>query len=95
MSMEKLKEFNLIEGTFAPDEAGKILFSLIENKITYHQRDAFSIAERFNGDVSHSKKRVADLKNVAAELKSVFQMANEKGWKLKLKGTIEIMVDEV
>lgn len=92
--MKKLNEFNLVEGSFEPDEAEKILIALINNKINYHEMDAFSKSERFNADTTHANMRVKKLKENAMELKSLIKHANENGWKLKIKGVIEIFVEK-
>ena len=44
--MENKLTIKLIEGNFLPNEAGKVLFSLINSKIDYHNLEHF-IKEKF------------------------------------------------
>ena len=41
------QRFRLISGVFYPDEANQLLMTLIEDKISFHQRNNWSRRERF------------------------------------------------
>ena len=41
------RRFRLISGVFYPDEASQLLMTLIEDKISFHQRNNWSRRERF------------------------------------------------
>lgn len=88
--MEKIHNLKLIEGDFDPTEAGKMLFALIGSKINYHNLQAFSFKERYNGDTSQYVKRVEALKNINEDLKEVLAFATENGLQLKIEGNIQI-----
>ncbi len=90
--MEDKHNLKFIDGTFTPAEARKVLLTLISYKINYHQMELFSNEERFNKDLSHSKKRIEELKDVERSLKKIMDSASEKGAFLKLNGYIEIIV---
>jgi len=90
IAMENKHNFKLIEGEFTPSEAGKVLFTLVNSKINYHNLEAFSIKERFNGDVSHSERRIEELKSVNMSLTTIINFASEKGLHLKINSCIEI-----
>jgi hypothetical protein len=88
--MENNHKFKLIDGKFNATEAGKILLALLNSKINYHNLQAFSIRERYSGDVSHIDKRVEELKAVCEELREVLDYADNNNIKLKIDSTINI-----
>jgi len=90
--MQNNQRLKLIDGTFAPSEAGKILFELISRKINYHQMELFSNKERFSSDFSNSVKRIEELKHTQNVLKKIIDHANEKQQKLQIDSFIEIKI---
>lgn len=48
--------FDLINGTFQPAEAKNVLFTLIKDKINFHELEMFSAYERYGVELPHSKK---------------------------------------
>jgi hypothetical protein len=90
--MANKHKLKLIDGTFTPSEAGKVLFGLIGHKINYHQTELFSDEERFAKDVSRSKKRIEALKAVNIDLKKILSTTAEKDQKLQIKSMIEITI---
>lgn len=90
--MKKKHSIKLIEGKFTPSQTRSVLLELVANKIRYHSLEAFSIKERFNGDVSYSEKRIAELKEATAQIKEIVRYTSEKGLKLKIHSFIEICV---
>ena len=89
--MENNHSFTLIDGIFAPSEAGKVLSDLISRKINYHQLEMFSNEERFGKDISNSKKRIEALKVTKNELKTIIEYAVKNRYQLKVNGFIEII----
>jgi len=92
--MERKQNFKLIDGVFNPVEAKKIIISLINNKINYHNLEDFSNHVRFNNNLSHSQKRVNELQDAKEEIANLISLAEEKGWELKINSTIEINIVE-
>ncbi len=88
--MNETSQYQLIAGVFDPQEAGKIVFSLIGNKINYHTKEKLSIQERYNGDVSHSEKRVEELNRISTALRSLIDDAIEQRKQLQINSVIEI-----
>ncbi len=87
-------EFQLIEGEFFPNEALKLLMSLLNNKINYHQLESFSNQIRIGSDFSHSKKRVEYLKQSIEDIKLILKDAEESGKQLKIESIIQITLSE-
>ena len=83
-------EFQLIEGEFLPEEAIKLLMSLLNNKINFHQLESFSNQIRNGNDVSHSRKRVEYLKQSIEDVKLILKDAESKGKQLKIDSIIQI-----
>jgi hypothetical protein len=90
--MNSEKSYKLIDGIFEAADANKILLELINNKINYHNRQIFSIKERFNGDASSSEKRIKVLLKTAKALKKTLESAQKKGLRVELHCPIEIKV---
>ena len=88
--MENIQQLTLIDGTFAPTEARKLLTDLISRKINYHQLEMFSNEQRFGKDISNSKKRIEALKRTKDELKTIIEYAIENQYQLQVNGFIEI-----
>ena len=88
--MKKPHTFKLVDGTFSPTDARKILIELIQNKINFHSREIHMMEEHNEGNTSRHEKRIAQLRKSSETLKKVFLQADKKGMQLKLRGDIEI-----
>ena len=88
--MKTNQRFQLIDGTFIPSEAGKVLLSLVKSKIDYHSLEQFSNEVRFGGDVANSEKRLEKLRNVEVALKELLALAGEEKQDLKIDAWIEV-----
>ncbi|MFC6877019.1 hypothetical protein [Flavobacterium myungsuense] len=88
--MENQYDFKLIDGIFSPTDAGKVLTTLINNKINYHNLEDFSNHIRFNNDLKHSKKRVMELNQSTEDIKKILELAESNGFNLLVKSTIDI-----
>ena len=72
--MKKEENVDLIKGEFSPDEAKKILFTIINDKIKFNSRQILGMEERNSGDPERYKKRLAELK---ISLDSVLKLMEE------------------
>jgi hypothetical protein len=90
----KQKNFKLIDGTFEPEEARNILFSLVNTKINFHSMEAFGIAIRSSGDTSYHDKRISELTKMNLDLKVLLEEARGAGLDVKITGDIAITVVE-
>lgn len=90
--MEKEYQFKLVEGQFTPSEAGKVLFSLINNKINYHNLEKFSNQIRFDEENPHSKIRLETLSAASNYIKDLINIAALKNMELKIEGVIQIVL---
>lgn len=89
---EKL-EFNLVLGNYTPEEAATVLLSLINSKINYHELDAFRQRERGEGDPKRSERRIAELSESRAHVRSLLERSKKDGLRISVKGVIEITAD--
>jgi hypothetical protein len=90
---KRLHHFQIINGTFTPDQARQVLGAMVKSKIDYHTLDKCSEGER-SGITDPSEERLQSLLSLAAELKALFESAETCGKQLKTKGIIEIMLIE-
>ena len=88
--MENNLKIKLIEGNFIPSEAGKVLFSLLNSKINYHNLELFSAQERSDGNVEHSKLRIEYLKNITEKLSDFIKEGVENQFQFEIIGDIQI-----
>ncbi|MBB1192574.1 hypothetical protein DNC80_02690 [Flavobacterium sp. SOK18b] len=88
--MKKEYQFKLVEGQFEPTEAGKVLFSLINSKINYHNLEQFSNEIRFDQDHLHSKRRKETLQEASDYIKELIKEADAKNMELCVNGVIQI-----
>jgi len=87
---EKQTTIKLVEGTYTPAEAADILFSLIGDKIKFHNLQILSLQERFGLDTSHSEARILELKAAKNETKDLILEARDQGYQIEINGSIEI-----
>ncbi|TDE53884.1 hypothetical protein [Flavobacterium sp. GT3P67] len=90
--MKKEYQFKLIEGQFAPSEAGKVIFSLINSKINFHNLEAFSSRIRYNEEDPHSKNRLESLLDASEYIKQLIGEASSKGMGLRIDSVIQIVL---
>ena len=90
--MENIHNYTLIDGIFEPLEAQRLILDLINTKINYHNREAFSENIRFNNSSNLSKERVLNLKTTADAIKQLVIMANSDDYLLKINGDISIEI---
>ena len=84
-------QFVLIDGTFSPENAKKLLSSLISNKIQFHNLDDFSTKIRFdNDDDSKSKSRIEALTKTRDELFYLIELAQKINMDIVIDSKIDI-----
>lgn len=88
--MNKTRLFQLIEGTFSPEEANRILGAMVKSKIDCHTLERHSHSERSHSGKARSEERLEELRELNASLKEFFETAAATERKLKTSGTIEI-----
>lgn len=87
--MNTTKHFQLIDGTFTPDQARQVLGAMVKSKIDFHTLENHSEGER-SGITHHAEERLGSLRALDADLKMLFENARRAGVSLKVKGNIEI-----
>ena len=84
------RQFRLISGVFYPDEASQLLMTLIEDKISFHQRNNWSRRERFGETDTASAGRISELRQTKADLAALVEEAEAAGMTLSISGNIDI-----
>jgi hypothetical protein len=84
------RSYRLINGVFFPDEAGELLMTLLEDKISFHKRNDWSRRERFGEVDGASVKRVSELMQTKADLAEIIEEAAAAGMNLSINGTFAI-----
>ncbi len=88
--MENSFEFKLVQGSFTPEEAVRVLLSLLQNKISFHNMEALSTQIRFGGDVSRSERRIQELEKIGESLTDFLTEAGHQEKTLLIEGTFAI-----
>ena len=88
--MKSKHEFKLIDGTFKPIDASKILMGIIFHKINHHNLEILTSIEHNNGDTSHSVKRIKELEESSKVLRKVLDKASRRGYQISIEGKINL-----
>ena len=86
----KENSIKLIEGTFEPHDAAKVLFPLINSKINYHNLELFSAEIRSGNTIENSKKRIEYLKNSVESLNELIKKAAKDNCEIQINCDIDI-----
>ncbi|MDO8863341.1 hypothetical protein Q6D67_16670 [Haliea sp. E1-2-M8] len=84
------RSYRLINGVFYPEEANQLLMTLIEDKISFHQRNNWSRRERFGETDPASARRISELRQTKGDMAALIAEAAAAGMKLTISGNIEI-----
>lgn len=84
------KSYRLIGGVFHPDQANQLLMTLIQDKLSFHQRNNWSRRERFGESDAVGTKRMGELRQTKADLAALIAEARTEGMELTINCNIEI-----
>tara|TARA_R110002051_G_scaffold55510_1_gene103339 strand:- start:498 stop:809 length:312 start_codon:yes stop_codon:yes gene_type:complete len=87
------QQFKIVDGAFTPSETAEVLFTLINDKIKFHNLQITEITERFSGDTSHSERRIKELQASKEKIKELIIAARDNGQTIKINGTIELSMN--
>ncbi|WP_396591466.1 hypothetical protein [Allomuricauda sp. R78024] len=82
----------LVEGLFEPAESAEVLLSLLNYKIKFHTVQSLNLKETQNSDPEQSQKRIEALKKAKKEVTELVVKARNKGQKLEIHSTVEIVL---
>lgn len=88
--MNTQQHFQLIDGTFTPDQARQVLGAMVKSKIDFHSLAKHSENERSAQSVLSSEERLLALRELDEQLKALFESAKDSGKRLVVKGGFEI-----
>jgi hypothetical protein len=92
---ETTQSIQLVEGTFSPIEAADVLFSLITDKIKFHNLQLLNVNELSNDTITHSEQRIRALKEAKNLVKDLILKARNQGYELEIDSTIEIRLKQI
>ncbi len=87
---ETTTKIHLIDGKFSPLDAANMLFTMLADKIKFHQLQEFSGTVRTPDQTAHAAERITSLQNDKSTIRDVIIHARNSGYHLKIKGSIEI-----
>ena len=92
--MKNNQEFKLMDGTFSIEDANRVLTTLLNYKIDYHNREDFSNHIRFNKNLEHSKKRIQELTEAKEQIRSLILNSDSQDIKFVIKSNISIEIEK-
>ena len=92
--MENSLNYKLIDGSFSVEDAEKILTTLFNYKIDYHNREDFSNHIRFNDNIKNSIKRIEELKSTQKDISKVLNEIKNENLRLIIKSEISITFEK-
>lgn len=93
--MDNNKTLTLVKGEFTPDETAEILFSLINEKIRFHDLQIFSSKVREDGNPESHIKRLEELNNTKKVLQGIIDQAKINNEVIAINGTINLELKAV
>src|SRR5210317_553470 len=84
------KEIKLIDGVYNAEEAAEILFTVVNDKIKYHNIQINSCVERNTDGAEHSQNRLVQLAVAKEKISDLIKEARELGADLKISGDIKV-----
>ena len=88
--MDNFNEVKLITGEFKPSEAEEILFSIIQDKINFNNRQVFSLEERGIDGAERYKKRIEELQESKKKVTNMINGCKAKNKNLSIESSIVI-----
>ncbi len=84
------KEIKLIDGVYNAEEAAEILFTVVNDKIKYHNIQINSCKERNTDGIEHSQNRLVQLAVAKEKISNLIKEARELGADLQISGDIKV-----
>jgi hypothetical protein len=88
--MSEEHKVKLIDGQFTPEEATRVLLTLLNDKINHHTIEVLSFKERHGTEETHSRKRIEELNASIEEIKLLLNEAKKTSKSLMIKFEIKI-----
>lgn len=92
--MQANPKIKLIDGVFHTEDASSILTDLIDSKVNFLNREAFSNHIRFSHDINHAETRLKELAASRQMLAELIAQNKKEPKMLKIKCYIEIESEE-
>lgn len=83
--------FDLIKGNFKVADAKRVLMTLINDKIGFHELEIFSAHEKYGKDLPDSIRRVKELNEALLKITEFVNQIDTDNSEIKILGSIEIV----
>jgi hypothetical protein len=85
--------YPLISGSFQADDARQVLLTLVNDKISFHERNDWSHQERFGEKNPAVLKRIEELHQTREDLVKMLDDVATSGVRLNIQCNIEITLE--
>ena len=92
-NVEGLSKFRLINGTYTADEAREILLTLLNNKISFHERHLLTCQERNENDRLKSEERIEQVRDAARMVEEMIADARKAGASVSVESIANIRIN--
>ena len=83
--------FDLINGTFKAADARRVLMTLINDKISFHELEIFSAHEKYGKDLPDSIKRVKELNEALLKITEFLNQIDANNSEIQILGSIDLV----
>lgn len=91
--MRKTETFELIEGTFKPEEAREILLQLLDSKINFHNLKNWSSRERFGKPEADSEEKLKNLQESRRKIETIILKSINEEKNMTINSNIAIYIE--
>ncbi len=92
--MEKQLQIKLIEGEFSSPQAVEVLFTMIGDKIKFHQNSLLDDKRGFGEHKEHSKNRLKELEASKAKIAQLILEARDRDLPIEIHSIINITLKD-
>lgn len=89
-AVQEAHESALVNGVFSSEDAIRVLFPIINSKISFHRLEILSKRIQSGSDSSHSEERIKALEHMKKEIKTICETAGNQGLHLNIQSRIQI-----
>ena len=92
--MKESATFNLIKGSFTPEDAKEILIDILNSKIHFHSMKIFSSRERFGKPEPVSERKIEYLKEARQTVQTIISEAIAQEKNIVIDAVIELNLEQ-
>lgn len=85
-------QLKLIDSTYNASDAREVVQSLLTDKIRFLNQKIFSLQERFGSNTDHQEKRVRELREELAQLRTLLEPYDDNEFEVEVKCVVNLKI---